>query len=245
MQKLRVLIVDDEEPGRNNLENLITRYCGAVEIVGKAGSAIEARSLLLQEKPNLLFLDIEMPNENGIELLESMGNTDCRTVFVTAHKQYAIKALKLEAMDYLLKPVSIRELQLAIQKAEEQLQQKKSTASPENQSDFISISINNGYEVIPKKDIIRLEGANNYTIIIAANNKRYTISRTLKDFESVLGSKQFVRTHKAHIVNLAHVIKISQHDSKVVMADGSRIEVSRRRYHEFLQMLGYFAPILR
>lgn len=244
MNSVRALIVDDEEPGRQNLQHLIHTYCPGIEVIGQAGSAIEARTFIQHEHPDLIFVDVEMPDETGIDLLESLSQPGPRVIFVTAHDQYALKAIRLSAIDYLLKPISIKELQMAIGKVMDRIKAQRDEQQ-QHASEKLSVPCTGGYEIIEKNSILYLQGDNNYTNIVTRSRK-YVVTRTLKEFEPALDGRQFVRVHKTHIVNLQCVKQVQHQDGGfIVMDDGSHISISRRRYAELISQLSHFAPLLR
>lgn len=246
MSPIKAIIIDDEEHGRLNLESLILQYCPGVSITGKAESATEARTLMLADPPDLVFLDIEMPDENGIDFLATLDNfREYSVVLVTAHKQYAIEAIKHNATDYLLKPINIKELQMAIQKATYKKMQHLNQADEGLYTRICLPSPKGGYEIVETAQIIRMEGDNNYTSIITSD-KKHVVARTLKDFEKLLDKPAFIRVHKTHIINLQFVKHVNQYDGGLVtMSDGASIHISRRRYNEFISRLGFFAPVLK
>ncbi len=245
---IRAIIVDDEPKSRDVLKTLLLRFCTEVEIAGMAGSVAEAEKIISETNPDLIFLDIEMPGGNGLTLLESgkVGNAD--VVFVTSYAHYAIPALRLSAVDYLLKPVEVEELRNAVARVAE----KRRTGDSGN-IDVLKENLANtpalqklaipgiqDVRFIPVSQILRIEADSNYSFIITTEGERIHASKTLGDFEDLLSSvPDFCRVHKTHLVNMSCVVKLIKTDGGYLqMKDGSQVEISRRRKAEVLQMLG-------
>lgn len=243
MEKLRAILVDDEEPGRKNLTILLNSYCPEVELMGAASSAFEAKEMINCFNPDLVFLDINMPLLNGFEFLEMFDRRDFFVIFVTAHDEFGIQAVKANAVDYLLKPISIRELKLAVQKV---IRLKEETLAPGPKKTVVTagklaVSHLNGFEIVELDEIIRLEADNNYTTIFTVNQGKIVVSKTIKDFEDNLDSNNFFRIHKTNIINLKHLRKYSKKDGGLVfMSDGAELSISKRRHSLFLEKVNTF-----
>lgn len=241
MEILKVIIVDDELHGRDNLHNLLKTYCPEVEVIGKAESSLEAKKLIYELNPDVVFLDINMPKMNGFDLLDSLTERNFMLVFVTAHSEYAIKAVKVNAVDYLLKPISIKELQQTIMKLTEINALNKHYTYKEEKHNKIFISHFQGFSIINIDEIVYLEGENNYTKIFMWQKKPLVVSKTLKEFESILPEDSFFRIHKSEIINLKYLEEYSNFDGgKVRLKDGSSLEISRRRLSNFLVFVKEF-----
>ncbi len=245
---ISAIIVDDEPKSRDVLKTLLNRFCTEVEILDQAGSITEAKELIQKHNPELLFLDIEMPGGNGLQLLESGATGSAEVIFVTSYAHYAITALRLSAVDYLLKPIEVEELRAAIDRVVER-KRNKTTSNLNvlrenlNQGTTLQkIAIPGMQDVrfVKVTDIIRIEGDSNYSFIYIDGGEKIHSSRTLGDFEELLtGQKNFFRTHKTHLVNLDHVVKLIKTEGGYLeMKDGSQVEISRRRKTEVLQLLG-------
>ncbi len=241
---LRTCIVDDEKKGRDSLQNLLEQYCSNIEIVGQADSVESAFELINQQKPDLIFLDIEMPHGSGFELLKRFEKINFRTIFVTAHKHYAIKAIRFAALDYLLKPVDVDELIEAVNSIGE-------NNSPNNQSNYggllenlssakpgkIAVPDKEGVVFIDPQDIIRCEADGAYTQIFTATDK-YTATKNIKEYEQLLADFGFFRAHHSHLINLKQVKRFSKTEGYfALMSDGTSVEVSRRKKDQFLQLM--------
>src|SRR5690606_20723743 len=231
---LRAIIVDDELHGRENLKNIFEKYFTEVEVLGLADSVTGAKRLVMQYSPDVVFLDINMPVLDGFDFLDEFENRNFMVVFVSAHSEYGINAVKAGAVDYLLKPVSIKELKQTIKKLL-QIQNKKIKEAPFFEKDKLVIPAVHGFNVIIIDDIIRLEAAGSYTSVFLASGKNILVSRTLKDFEDAIPKEKFFRIHKSHIISLKYLKEFSNIDGGfVIMADGSKVEISRRKTPEFI-----------
>jgi two-component system LytT family response regulator len=244
----RILIVDDEPAASNILKMLIEKHVPAAKDIKTCNSPEEALKIIGEWEPNLLMLDIEMPNMNGFDLLNRVGNSDFDVVFTTAYDKYAIKAIRFSALDYLLKPVDIAELQNAINKhiikkfQPPQEQQKLvsnliSNLQQKDQTGFkLALSTTEGVFFFIPSEIIRLEGESNYTRFYFANQKPMLVSRTLKEYEDILAEHDFIRAHKSHLVNKKFVKHLDK-EGLLWLTDGSHIIVSRRKKEEVLKEL--------
>ena len=245
----RILIVDDEAAASNILKMLIEKHIPAAKEVKTCNSPEEALNIIAEWQPNLLMLDIEMPNMNGFDLLNRTGNADFDVIFTTAYDKYAIKAIRFSALDYLLKPVDITELQNAVNKhlvkkefykPKEQQQLVSNLISnlqQKDQSGFkLAVSTSEGVFFFTPAEIIRLEGESNYTRFYFASQKPMIVSRTLKDYEDILAEHDFIRAHKSHLVNKKFV-KHFDKEGLLWLTDGSHIVVSRRKKEEVLKEL--------
>jgi two-component system, LytTR family, response regulator len=243
---LNALIIDDEVLGAKTLESLLKMHCSNVNVMGIAHSADDAEKSITTGAPDVIFLDIEMPFANGFDLLQRFKNHPFDVIFTTAYNEYAVKAIKHNALDYLLKPIIPDELIAAVKKCED-----KKTREPEgfkNLEKIIStlsqkvhklpVPSPEGIVYLDPDNIVYLQGDINYTHIHLIQGNKITSSKTLKDFEQLLSSKQFFRIHKANIINLSYVSKYLKGDGgEVVMVEGSSLEVSRQKKVELLALL--------
>ena len=244
---LNAIIVDDEEFARSSLYFLLQENCENIHISGIAKSVPEARNLLSVNKIDIIFLDIAMPGENGFDLIPQIQQSQAHVIFTTAYDQYALKAIKANALDYLLKPIDIDELKAAVNKASkhielsknssnkgENLQNLSANLSEKGEIRKISLPNGQGYSLINIDDIIHIEADSNYSIFYLANRDKITVSKVLKEYEEILPANQFVRIHKSSIVNL-HYLKAynSKNGLEVMLKNGDKIAVSRRRASDF------------
>lgn len=251
---LSALIVDDEEFARENLKMLLEEYCPEVKVIGAAGGAIQARLLVEEHNPDVVFLDIMMPGEDGFSFLESQKERSFQVIFTTAFREHALRAIKESAIDYLEKPIDIEDLRNAVNKAAENIRLKSpSNISTERLSKVLQdIVLTNSVEktVVPTKDglaivknteIIHLEAMENYTMIYLVGGKKYMSSRSIKAFEDKLDPNMFFRAHKSHIINIAHHLKefLRNEGLIAVLSDGTQVPVARRKLQEFLDKIDH------
>ncbi len=244
---LKTIIVDDESNARENLKILIDEFCPELKVIGMASSVAEVRTLIEKEDPEVVFLDIAMPNEDGFELLKHYENRDFSVIFTTAYNEYALKAFKADAIDYLEKPISIDDLQKAVEKLmrihtieDMEALSKKREADREN--DRISVPTRDGYIILKNEEITHLEASDNYTMIYLANGSRHLSSKNIKVYEDNLNANIFYRTHKSYIVNIEHHLKeFSRKEGNVaVLQNGKMVPVARRKMTQFLERINTF-----
>jgi len=239
------IIVDDEQKSISTLQKIINDYCTNVKIIGIADNIMSAHSLILSIKPQLVFLDVEMPYGNGFDLLNTFDDINFEVIFITAYNQYAITAFKYASIDYLLKPVNITQLQEAIVRADKRIIEKtnaqnyillKQNLQVENANEQrIILTDNNEQHLIKINDISYCIADGSYTFIHLVNNKRYYASKNLKEFEEMLPTDYFFRIHYGHIVNIRHITKLQKGRSgSVIMQDGKELEIAARRKNDFL-----------
>lgn len=251
---IRAFLVDDEPNNLENLRFLLENDCTGVEVVGTAGSGPAARDWLQQHETDVVFLDISMPGENGFEMLGKLNGISFLLVFITAHTEYALQAIKASAADYLLKPVSISELQQCVEKLQGKLDEKRPANAGQKLVQELLNNLQSGRQpvriALPQlggttfldvSEIVSLEADGNYTIIHCKDLQKKVITKTLKDFEEVLDDNRFVRIHKSYIVNLEYVREFSTADGGIVkMSDGNVWGVSRRQHDLFARKLRSF-----
>jgi two-component system LytT family response regulator len=246
---IRSVIVDDDNKNIRVLKGLIGEFCQEVQVVGEATGIEEAVKLVRASKPQLLFLDIEMPYGNGFQLLDRLMPLDFEIIFITAYDNYAIKAIRYCALDYLLKPVNITELLNAVQRVSEQLQSREtnqklqlfvdSLKSRQNEMQKIAIPGMDGLNFVDMKDIIRCESEKNYTHVYLVSGKKITTTKTIGEFEIILPEGIFFRIHNSHLINLNCIKKYFKgRGGYVVMEDDTNIEVAARRKDDFLNRFG-------
>jgi two-component system LytT family response regulator len=239
--KIRAIIVDDEKNGRENLKGALQSYCPEIEITGEADSALAAIELIEKVKPTLVFLDIEMPNGNGFQILEFFTKPNFQVIFVTAYDQYAIKAIRFSALDYILKPIDIMLLKAAIDRhhdfrdTDKRLQQFISNKQLPTKSKRIALPLADKIHFIEVQDIVSCKGEGSYTTIYKIGGEKLMVSKPLIDYEELLETFGFIRTHKSHIVNRSHISTFVKSDGGyLLMSDGSNIPVSSRKKEEVL-----------
>lgn len=245
---IKAVIVEDEAQSRELLQTLVSKHCTGVEVVGTASNVKEGIEAVNKHNPDLLFLDISMPDGTGFDLLEKISPVKFDIIFTTATDKYAIKAIKYSALDYLLKPIDIEELKNAVNKL---LDKKTKGGSVENLAQLlqnlkqggdsyqkITLPTTNAYEIVYVKDIVRCEADGSYTAFYLTDKRKLLASASLKHYEDLLPTNQFLRIHHHHLINISHVIRYLKTDGGyAVMSDGSQLEISRRKKEDFLAML--------
>lgn len=243
---IQAVIIDDEVNNVTSLKNLLTKFCPGVQVVGTADNANTGYDLIKATGPQLAFLDIEMPFGNAFDLLNRLGEITFEIIFITAFDRYAIKAFKYSALDYLLKPVNIDELQQAVEKVTRQVDSKIANEKVLN----LLHNINTGKAATPKiaiagindttfiniQEITRLEAQKNYTLVHLNNGQKIMTTKNLGSYEELLPESSFCRIHHSHIVNLNFISKYKKgRGGHIEMADGTDIEVSIRKKDAFLE----------
>lgn len=245
MNKITAIIVDDEKNGRENLGTCLLKYCPEVEVITEADSALAGIGAIQKHSPELVFLDIEMPEGSGFKVLEFFQEPNFDVIFVTAYDHYAIDAIRFSALDYILKPINIMDLRAAINRLA--LRKKKNRQ-------LISQFVQNADSVLSEKklalatadkiefhkvgQIIRCQSDGNYTKFCFTDGSNLLVSKTLNDFEEILEGYGFIRTHKAHLINLMFVSAFHKNDGGYLkMTDGTLVAVSRRRKENILDRL--------
>jgi len=243
---MKAIIIDDEQKGRENLQKLIQEYCKQVEIVAMASGVVEAYNLILQHKPDLIFLDVEMPSGSGFSLLDKFNSADFKIIITTAFDEYALRAIKHHAFDYLLKPIDIDELVFTVDSVKKVL---GNSAPPVSGPDIqgvqkltvtsrVALPIKDGIFYLNVSDIIRVESNGGYSTFYAGDGKKYMVAKNLKEYEEILPEREFFRVHKSHLINIKKVKKYIKTDGNFIeMEDGSVVEIARRKKDEFLNIM--------
>jgi two-component system LytT family response regulator len=247
---ISAVIIEDEPIFQEILKQAIIHTGLDIKIVGICNSKREAKKVLPQVQPQLIFLDVELADGKGVDLLNELDNTDFEIIFTTSHDKYAINAIKNNAADYLLKPIKEKELKKAIEKVAHRIEQKEvlkhasklqgyldKVKSEQQQDAKLMVPTKEGMAFLKINDIIRLQSESNYTLFYLVENKKILVSKTLKNFEEKLLSFNFLRTHQSHLINLIHLKEIDHGDNYVLMADESKVEISKRKKKEFMDSL--------
>lgn len=248
MSKLRAILIDDEKSSLQSLAFELNAYCPDIEVIATSKDPIEGVTVIQQLKPDLLFLDIEMPGMNGFDLLQSLPELEFDVIFVTAYDQFAIKAFEFNAIDYLLKPVRKDKLIQAVQRVQsnqQHLDQASLEALVQNirvQSrtgiEQIALPTSDGFAMVHVNDISHLQAESNYTWVFLNNQKKYLIAKTLKEMDGMLEFPQYFRAHKSYLVNLNHVDRyIRGQGGYLIMRDATQIPVARAQKMELLKTL--------
>ncbi|MBN3035361.1 MAG: response regulator transcription factor [Bacteroidales bacterium] len=246
---IRAVVVEDEKKSRETLTGLIRLFCKNVEIVAEADGMQTGIEAVRKHLPDIIFLDIQMPDGSGFRLLEELAGVDFEVIFTTAYDQFAIKAFKYSAIDYLLKPIFPDDLMDAVRKAEHKMKTKQNARKgievlldnvrrAGDQPPKIVLSTLEQLHVVGVDDIIRCESDNYYTVFFFTNGKKLIVSRTLKENEELLSEYNFIRPHKSHLINVKYIKGFlkSEH-GLILMTDGSRVPVSRRKREYIMEIL--------
>ncbi|CAN5352388.1 LytTR family DNA-binding domain-containing protein [soil metagenome] len=245
---IKCIIVDDEVRARNGLKKLIENYCVRIEVLGMADSVANARVLIAETKPDLVFLDIDMPGGDGFDLLEQIDDMTFEVIFATAYDQFALKAIKFSALDYLLKPIDLEELISAVEKMHQKLGQKPNNEKysslkaniAQKTLERMALPSSDGLTFVSIKDVVRLQSDGSYTVFHIAGSKCILVAKTLGEYEEILAENGFFRTHHSHIININRIQKyVRGRGGYVVMDDGSSVDVSARRKDEFLALMKF------
>jgi len=250
MENIRSILVDDEPGNIITLAELLKKYCPGIEVIGNAENIKQAEQLIKKESPDLVFLDIEMPYGNAFDLLEKLRPVEFQVIFVTAFDNYAITAFKYAAVDYILKPVNIEELQAATAKAMKRLYDKgvnskievllANLAHQNSSTAKIALPTPDGLQFQAQDEIIFFEASSNYTYVHLKDGSKYIVSKTLGDIENMLPAADFCRIHHSFIINMKYIKKYFKgRGGYVVMDDGTSIEVSVRKKDAFLLRFKY------
>jgi two-component system LytT family response regulator len=243
---LRAIIIDDEKKGINSLRLLLEKYVADVKVVAETNDPQEGIKLIEDYRPEIVFLDIRMPNLNGFELLERLTYHDFNLIFTTAHQEFAIQAIKNKALDYLLKPIDHEDLLKAVERAKKKrdsgnlddykklLDQISSTRSQK-----ISLPGREKVEYVNISDIVRLESDSNYTYVYTLKPEKILVSKTIGDFEDQLctDEHQFMRVHQSHIINLRFVKKFLKDENEIVLVDDHQTPLSKNKKEGFMKWL--------
>ncbi len=245
---IKTLIIEDEQKSVDVLIKIIEKNCPELKIIGTASGVGEGVEKINELKPDLVFLDITMPDGSGFDLLEKVQGHQFELIFATASNEHAVRAFKYSACDYLLKPIDVDELKNAVQRV---LARKNQSPGMENlqfliqqlkRSDDnfqkITLPTGNAYEIVNVKDIVRCEADGSYTYFFLTDKRKLMVSASLKHYEELLPESDFIRVHHHNLINMNHVIRFLKEDGGyAVMTDGSKIEVSRRKKDVFMDRL--------
>lgn len=247
---IKAIIVDDESNCIEMLVWLLENYCPEVSIVALCDSAEMGLKTIPKLKPDVVFLDIEMPKMNGFDMLEKLGNIDFQIVFTTAYDTFAIKAFKYAALNYLLKPIDPDDLTVTIQRLKDKMSAPSKTqmdmlfqniANRNLPIERIALSIGDGLVFVNTKDICYFHADSNYTFVVMVDGKKVLVAKTLKEINDILSGSDFFRVHNSYLVNLNHIIKFVRGDGGyIVMPDNTQITISRSKKEEFFQLFTKF-----
>lgn len=246
---IKAIIIDDEQNNVDNLNILLQQHCPQIFVVATALNAYDGEKIILQHNPQLVFLDIQMPGKSGFELLKSLNNYSFEIIFVTAYDQYGIQAIKFAAIDYLLKPINIEELKLAVHKTVEKSAQKQQNLQLENlirliqqkqhkETHKIALQTFKEIRFVEAEKIIRCESSNNYTTFFLENEEKILTSKPIFEYEEILQDYGFIRCHQSHLVNKKYIKSwIKEDGGYLLLEDHSQLPVSRQKKELLKQQL--------
>jgi two-component system LytT family response regulator len=242
MNKIKSLIIDDDPFIRDLLQDKLDQYFPEVEVLSMASSGTEGLQKIKKDQPELIFLDVEMADMTGFEMLAQLVDIGFQTIFITSYSHYAIKAIRFSALDYLVKPIDLGELKEAINRYKSYLEKNTSPSKIKqvlhnlqtiNSSEkLLTLQTQEGELQMMLKNIVRIEGERNYSLIYMTNQKKKLASKTLGDLEELLNDKGFFRCHKSHLINFSH-IQSCPNSTSVVLSEGTNIPIARRKKEEF------------
>ncbi len=247
--KLKTVIIDDESKARETITDMLALYCPELEVIGEAHDVLSGIQLIKSKKPELVFLDIKMPDGTGFDLLNRIDNKDFSLIFLTAFDEYAVKAFKFSAIDYLLKPLDPDELITAVDRVKSYRENDKDDLSVlldnlksiKKDSKKIVLKTTESIFLINIADIIRCESSGNYTKFYLTNQKPVLVSHTLKEYDDILSEYNFFRTHQSHLVNLNHVVRLDKADGGVlIMSEKQHVPIATRKKDALINALGDF-----
>jgi two-component system LytT family response regulator len=246
LRMLRTIIIDDEAHMRQSLEKMIRTVCGHVKIVATADGVKTGIAAIKKYHPDLIFLDIKMDDGTGFDLLKQLAPVEFRVIFVTAFDEFAIKAFKFSAIDFLLKPVDADELKAATEKAEQLKWQdfktqldnlNESMSSTDKANKKIVLRTSESIHLVKVLDICYCASDGNYTLVYLLNGTRIMVSNTLKEYDDMLKDFGFFRTHKSYLINMRHVVRFEKAEGgKIILCNDSEIPVASRKREELLEL---------
>jgi len=244
---MKTVIVDDEHAVRNSISAILKQEYPEIEIAASAGSVSEGYNAILEHKPVLLFLDVEMPDGTGFDLLNKLTGVSFKVIFITAHQEYALDAIRVSALDFVLKPFDTADLCRAVDKAtgiinleEEQMKLKTLQENLESRKAMKRIVLHTAesIHVVPVSDIVRAEADSNYTRFILSDRNKIMVSRTIKEFDALLSGSGMIRVHQSHLVNVAFVDRFVKRDGGyLLLKDQSKIPVSQNLRKQLIRAI--------
>ncbi len=243
---LKAIIVEDETHSRETLKNLLEKFCEGVEVIGLASSVKEALEVIPKRKPDVVFMDIELQSGTGFDILSQLPEINFEVIFTTAFDQYAIKAVKFSSLDYLLKPIDLEELQLAVEKVKK-IKNKEAYSNQlqtllqniqQPQLSKICLATSDGFEFVNTQEILYCEAGGSYTTFKLANGKKLLVSKHLKEYENLLIDQYFMRVHNSYLINLKEVKKYVKADGGyIVMSNDDIVSISRMKKETFIEAM--------
>ncbi|WP_040762360.1 LytR/AlgR family response regulator transcription factor [Spirosoma panaciterrae] len=244
---LKAILIDDEPDCVRLLAHELAVHCPQVQVIGQTTSSEDGLRLIQVLQPDVVFLDIEMPRLNGFQLLEKLGSISFSLIFVTAYNEFAVKAFRFSALDYLLKPIDSEDLQEAVRKAERQqridarqVDILRSQLHSHQLADKIAVPYQQGIIFLPINEVIYCESDSNYTKVVATQNRHYLLTRTLREVQEVLEERNFLRVHRQYVINLDHIkLFMKGEGAYLVMTNDVSIPVARNQKEKLVQRFGW------
>lgn len=247
MKKLKAIIIDDEKPVVDLLEEMVDQFCDSVEVVATANSVKTGVKQIKKLDPDLIFLDINLGDGTGFELLEQLGEQVSMVVFITAYDEFAVKAFKFSAIDYVMKPINLSEIEAAVQKCRNQIEKEnlseklkiflQNMDEANSEEKKIVLKTTESIHIVKVGEIIRCESDHNYTEFYLAGGRKLLVSRTLKEYDEMLHDYCFFRTHQSHLININYISRFDKADGgELVLTDKSRVPVSKRKRDELFEL---------
>lgn len=244
----RAVIIDDESRSRETLQEMLKLYCPSIEVVAEGMDVQSGVSVIRSHKPSLVFLDIKMPDGSGFDVLRQLMPINFKLIFITAYEEYAIKAFKFNAIDYITKPMDPDELQQAVEKATKTLDAENingrlvqmlddysKPSTPENRK--LVLKTAEAIHILNTDDIVRCESDSNYTIFIMKNDEKIMISKSIKEYADFLEDHDFFRVHQSHLINLNYLKRFKKDELVCILNDNTEVPVSFRKRNELLRIL--------
>jgi len=240
---IKAVIIDDIPEAITVLKADLETYCDNIEVIGSANGVVSGAKVIKDLKPDLVFLDIQMPDGTGFDLLEIIGETNFKLIFTTASDEFAIKAFKFSAIDYLLKPIDPDDLMRAVEKVEQQQQPtSRLDLLKENLNHPKKIALNtvDKIHIVDIENVIRLQSDINYTKFFFKDGSKLIVTKTLKEFDKMLSDHHFIRIHQSHLVNVNMIKEFIKQNGEVILTDGTKIPVSTRKKSTLMDMISKF-----
>lgn len=240
---IKAVIIDDIPEAITVLKADLETYCDNIEVISSANGVVSGAKVIKDLKPDLVFLDIQMPDGTGFDLLEIIGETNFKLIFTTASDEFAIKAFKFSAIDYLLKPIDPDDLMRAVEKVEQQQQPtSRLDLLKENLNHPKKIALNtvDKIHIVDIENVIRLQSDINYTKFFFKDGSKLIVTKTLKEFDKMLSDHHFIRIHQSHLVNVNMIKEFIKQNGEVILTDGTKIPVSTRKKSTLMDMISKF-----
>ncbi|WP_103068043.1 LytR/AlgR family response regulator transcription factor [Aquimarina sediminis] len=245
---MKAILIEDNPSARKSFLNLLNEYCPDIQLIGQASNVAEGIATISASQPDLMFLDIEMPDGNGFDLLQKLPEISFQVIFVSSHEKYALRAIKSSALDYILKPIDPEELVEAVEKAKSEFEHHKTQqrvqtlinniSSQSKEPTQLILKDKYGIQIVSIKDIIHLEANGSYTKFFINGQDNLLVSKGLKDYENILSSQHFFRCHQSHLINLDYLLRYDKRDGDfLVLKDKSKVPLATRKKESLLKII--------